>query len=482
MGGRLRRRRNRRILYLSFKKHYLEDEKITIAGFALKNGYGHLDYYGQNNRVQSFKIYADENYIETIPIKDSISFEQYVFTQPIICETLRFVIDSVYPGTKYNDTCVAEVALLVRTMGSRKFYDDIMFLLYLPRDEIGIPYDNNPRQITSVSDADRLLLMDYLPYDFSWKYFDYKTKIALLDRPSSLQLNDSLPRLDGATAMYPLYSAFVRAVYPKAETIQDGAFEDMAKWPYLPNMNMIHEMYGHYWEGIEEYNSNVQCNTTSTAYKRLIDGEADIIFCYEPSEAEKSAAAEKGKSFSLTPIAKDAFVFITNEKNVLNNITRRQIRDIYSGRVTNWKTISGADEPVIAYQRPENSGSQTTLQSIMGGTRLIRPILDGEYIPQGMFGMIRKVASDYYNYNSAIGYSFLFYLTQMAGDSGTKVLSVDGVKPMKSTIQNGRYPFVQTVYAVTTGNESENTKKFLEWILSAQGQELVEKTGYTPVR
>ena len=113
--------------------------------------------------------------------------------------------------------------------------------------------------------------------------------------------------------------------------------------------------------------------------------------------------------------------------------------------------------------------------------RLMRPILDGYYI-SGMGGMILRVTSDFYNYNSAIGYTFLFYLTQMAGSGGVKALAVDGFAPTRQNIHNNAYPFVQTVYAVTTGNESENTRKFIEWILGAQGQELVAKTGYTPVR
>jgi phosphate transport system substrate-binding protein len=70
----------------------------------------------------------------------------------------------------------------------------------------------------------------------------------------------------------------------------------------------------------------------------------------------------------------------------------------------------------------------------------------------------------------------------MAGSAGIKTLSIDGIVPNKENIQSNKYPFVQTVYAVTTGNESENTKKFIEWILSPQGQELAEKTGYTPIR
>jgi phosphate transport system substrate-binding protein len=489
--------------YFTFTFGYASTVDKTITGFALKNGHGNLDHYSKNNRVKSFKIYADEEYIETIPIKDSISFEQYIFEKPVVCETIRFVIDDVYQGTEFNDTCIAEIALLKKRVNDIEFYENI--LIWISRPNRSRQYENNSQQMISISDVDRLLLMDYLPFDIPYNdYYDNdaqtrlprKTKIAFLDGDSSLRLSDNFPRLDGATAMYPLYSSFVRAVYPKIDIDFERKEERFSnwreyysyihalyKWAYYPNTELLlngesAEMYYIY----EEFGSIVQCNTTSQAFRRLIDGETDIIFCYEPSTAEISAAAEKGKRFNLTPIAHDAFVFIVNNRNSLNNITQQQIRDIYSGRVTDWKTISGVDEPVIAYQRRENSGSQTILQSIMRGDQLMRPILDGELVMRGMSEMVRMISSNYYNYNSAIGYTFLFYLTQMTGTSEVKALAVDYVTPTRQTIQNKNYPFVQTVYAITTGSESENTKNFIEWILSAQGQELVAKTGYTPVR
>ena len=466
-------------------------EKPIIAGFGIKNGYGNLDYYGKNNRVKSFKIYIDGEYSETIAIKDSISFEQYALKERVECETIRFEIGDVYPGTTYDDTCVAEIALLRRMVSNNMFYENILFWLGRGRDE---QYENNVREMVSVSDIDRLLLWNYLPFDSLVKYNYRKSKIALLKSPSSLKFTNNLPRLDGATAMYPLYSSFVRAVYPEIgiADLPDNRRERgnvLFTWPYLPSRRLLddYDFYSYFYsddgEMVEKkFESIVQCNTTSQAYKRLIDGETDIVFCYEPSQADRNAVAEKGKNFNLTPIAKDAFVFIVNEKNVLNNITQRQIRNIYSGRVKNWKSISGVDEPVIAYQRRGNSGSQTIFQSIMRERRIMPPLLEGEYVSGEMGGLMLKVASDYYNYNSAIGYTFLFYLTQMAGRQGVKTLSVDGVAPTRRNIQNNSYPFVQTVYAVTTGNESENAKKFIEWILGPQGQELVEKTGYTTVK
>jgi phosphate transport system substrate-binding protein len=472
-------------LHDSFKRR-----SISMAGFALKNGYGHLDHYSKNNRVKSFKIYIDGKYTETIPIKDSISFEQYAFTEPVVCKTIRFEIDDVYPGTDYDDTCVAEIAVLTEIVSDSIFYDNILIWIGPIGEYSHKQYENNMRGMISISDTDRLLLNDYTPFDIFLgenHWANRKTKVALLKSPSTLRFTDNLPRLDGATAMYPLYSSFVRAVYPE---VKIGFFEPgrefisvalLYEWLYFPNTRFLYEEQTFPRDG-KKFESIVQCNTTSQAYRRHIDGETDIIFCYEPSQEDRNAVAEKGKNFNLTPIAKDAFVFIVNKNNVLDNITQQQIRDIYSGRVTNCKSISGVDEPVIAYQRRENSGSQTILQSIMKGTRIMRPPLDGESVSGGMFASVRKVTSDFYNYNSAIGYTFLFYLTQMAGRQGVKTLSVDGVAPTRRNIQNNSYPFVQTVYAVTTGNESENAKKFIEWILGPQGQELVEKTGYTTVK
>jgi phosphate transport system substrate-binding protein len=387
------------------------------------------------------------------------------------------MIDSVYRGTVYDDTCVAEIALLTGVLSDEDFYADI-FQATNFGDEAPDWMLINPRELGSIPDPDGIRLLEYLP-------FAYQTKIALLDSSSSLQLTADLPRLDGATALYPLYSAFVHAVYPNIEPESRQYPDGYARWdwPYYPNLEagISHSSVIRHVDEDDDFSSLVQCNKTAEAYQRLIDGETDLIFCYEPSRAELEAARAKGISFNLTPIAKDAFVFIVNSRNTMSNITQAQIRDIYSGRVTNWKTINGNDDVIIPYQRQENSGSQTILQTIMRGEETLKPILDSQYVSGGMFGMISIITSDYYNYNSAIGYTFLFYLNQMIGGTPVKTLSLDGIPPTRETIRSGAYPFTQTVYAITAGNESENTKKFIDWIISAQGQELVEKTGYISI-
>ncbi|MDR1429618.1 MAG: hypothetical protein LBI85_04965, partial [Spirochaetaceae bacterium] len=129
---------------------------LWIAGFALKNGYGDLNYFQMNNRVKSFKIYIDDEYIETIAVKDSIHFEQYALQTPVEGKKIRFVIDSVYPGTAYDDTCVAEIALLTEILGDENFYHVILPMVSLYEQQ-----RTNPRgTMESVSDPDKIRLLD----------------------------------------------------------------------------------------------------------------------------------------------------------------------------------------------------------------------------------------------------------------------------------------------------------------------------------
>jgi phosphate transport system substrate-binding protein len=425
-------------------------DTTSAAGFVLKNGYGQLEYYGKNNRVKSFKIVFDGNYTETVAIRDSINFEQYLFKSPVRCSKIQFIINDIYPGTQYDDTCIAEIRFL-----SRPFDNDGELNRMAWRGYAAV------LSMPPVVEIERLEIGEYLPFDVG-----NGTKIALLGGKSSLKLAGDLPRLDGATALYPLYSSFVHAVYPYVE-MKDG----LSKWVYSP--------YGAEIVWRDENNPNsVLCTKTASAYQRLIDGEADIIFCYEPSQDQIQKAAEKGLRFNLTPIGRDAFIFFVNVRSAVTSLTQSQIRAVYSGTTTNWKNITGIDEPVIAYQRPENSGSQTVLQSVMGGGRIMSPLRT--FVAYEMGEALDEV-SHYRNYNSAIGYSFLYYATVMHRNNDIKTIAIDGVFPAKATISDNSYPFVKNLYAVTTGNESANTRRFIDWILSEQGQELVEKTGYVPV-
>jgi phosphate transport system substrate-binding protein len=279
-----------------------------------------------------------------------------------------------------------------------------------------------------------------------YKPFVNGTKAVKLNEASTFKITTELPRLDGATALYPLYSAFAQAVYPEKD--------------------------------YNIYSSAVMCNNTVGAYKNLIEGQADIIFAARPSQQQINEAKSKGLEFKLTPIGREAFVFFVNSKNNVNELSTKQIQDIYSGQATNWKELGGKNEKIRAFQRPENSGSQTMLQKIMEGKNLMTP--PREDIASGMGDIISKTAS-YRNYKNAMGYSFLFFATEMVKNNQIRILKVDGIYPDRETIKSKTYPLSAEFYAVTVGSKNSNIEPFIQWILSNQGQDLVDKTGYTPV-
>jgi len=273
--------------------------------------------------------------------------------------------------------------------------------------------------------------------------FKEESKIARLDEKSSLSISDSLPRINGATAMYPMYASFVQAVYQAGD------------YPY--------------------YNSIVQSGTTPVAYDALMEGDADVIFCASPSAEQVEEARLRNLEFHLTPIGSEAFVFFVNKENPVDELSVEQIQGIYSGKITNWKEVGGNDEGIRAYQRPKNSGSQTMLEKIMGEVPLMMPPQNN--IAGGMGHIIDRTA-DYKNFGNAIGYSFLLFATEMVRNNDIKLLKVNGVYPEKNTIKNKTYPFTGEFYAVTISRDNKNVERLIEWILSPQGQSLIEKTGY----
>ncbi len=112
----------------------------------------------------------------------------------------------------------------------------------------------------------------------------------------------------------------------------------------------------------------------------------------------------------------------------------------------------------------------------MGNT----PIMEAptEQINDFMSGIINQVAN-YKNYSNSIGYSFRYYLDTLIANPNVKMLSINGIEPNFTNITNETYPIVTSLYAVTyKGNENENVQKLINWILSDEGQEIVENTGY----
>ena len=282
---------------------------------------------------------------------------------------------------------------------------------------------------------------------FEYEPFARNTKAVRLEEDADLKISENLPRIDGATALYPLYAAYVQAVYPKKE------------YPV--------------------YHSEVMSNTTPMAYKNLINGDVDLIFAAAPSEEQLADAKRNGVELKMTPIGREAFVFFVHASNPVKGLTKEQIQGIYSGNITNWREVGGHDDRIRAFQRPEGSGSQTALRKLMAGQQLATP--PKEDVANGMGDIIAETAR-YRNHKNAIGFSFLFFATEMVRNGNIRLLSIDGAEPTRENIANETYPLATEFYAITlTDNDNPNVERFIEWILSPQGRSLTAKTGYTPM-
>lgn len=301
-----------------------------------------------------------------------------------------------------------------------------------------VGYEKYQESIT-IDTSPNINLNEYMP-------FDEDSKIVKLEN-ASLKLEDNLPIVDGAAAVFPVYSAFVNAVYPNTIELYDGVFE---------------------------------YNNTSMGYELLAEKKTDIFFGAYPSEEQIEYAKSLGIEFEFTPIGSEAFVFFVNSKNPIDGLTKEQIQNIYAGEITNWEEVGGDNEKIIAYQRNEGSGSQSMLKRFMEGKTLMEA--PTEQVNDLMVGII-DVVSDYKSTPNSIGFSFRYYVEGIIKNPNIKMISIDGIEPTVENIKNGTYPVTTSLYAVTyKGNDNENVQKLIDWILSEEGQKIIEETGYVGIR
>lgn len=290
--------------------------------------------------------------------------------------------------------------------------------------------------------AGEIDLWDYAP-------FENGNILYVFEQTPSISISEDYPKLDGATAAYPIYGSIVQAVYKNLDAYS-----------------------------IYDY---VLCNSTPHAYERLINKEVDAIFVLEPSKKQLEAAEKAGVKLKMVPIAKEAFIFFVNKENKVNNLSVEQVQEIYTKKIVNWNKAGGESLKIQAFQRPENSGSQTIMENkVMKGLKMTPPMKEEFFV--GMGGIIEGVA-DYRNYKGALGYSFRYYTTGMKKNNNIKLLSIDNVEPSIENIKTNKYPYTVNLYIVTREDvKNKNLDMLIEWIQSDEGQKVIEKTGYVPIR
>jgi len=258
-----------------------------------------------------------------------------------------------------------------------------------------------------------------------------------------------MPRLDGSTSTAPLGRAVASVMLGESE---------------------------------EEVSDLIHFSRTTNSFRALMAGEADLLLVAEPNAVVYDEMKEAGFVPSMDAFANDALVFLVNADNPVDSLTVDQLQGIYSGEITNWKEVGGDDREIIPFQRNEDAGSQALMKKlVMEDAPLMEPPAD--YIVDSMMGLMEAVRS-YDNSPGAIGYSVYYYAHDMEMAKGLKLLKIYDVAPAAETIRSQQYPLRNAYYVVMAKDQPEGsmTSVLYDWILSDEGQALVDQLGYVSVR
>ena len=221
---------------------------------------------------------------------------------------------------------------------------------------------------------------------------------------------------------------------------------------------------------------------SGTGIASLINGTVGIA---NASRQIKQEEIEQAQSNGVEPvehiIARDAIAVIVNPNNPVTELTLKQISDIYSGKITNWKEVGGDDRPIVRLSRETNSGThvyflETVLRLSSKEDKTLFS-MDTLLLPSSE-GIIAEVRQN----PNAIGYDGLGYVPHdlkmiaIAEESGGAY-----VLPSVATVNDKTYPIARDLYMYTNGTPEGILKQYIEWILSPEAQQIVEELGFVPI-
>lgn len=209
----------------------------------------------------------------------------------------------------------------------------------------------------------------------------------------------------------------------------------------------------------------------------LINGTTDVAASSRPiktSETEKLKARFATTGYAW-PIARDGLSVYLNTANPVKELTLAQIRDIYTGKITNWSQVGGGNAMIVLYARENSSGTYTYFKDNV--------LLGKDYSPraqtlQGTAAVVNAVAKD----ANGIGFGGAAYAKGIRFAAVKKDDKSPGIVPSLETVRSGQYPISRYLYLYTRVKPAREMKAFIDWATGPEGQSLVTKVGYFPVK
>ena len=223
-----------------------------------------------------------------------------------------------------------------------------------------------------------------------------------------------------------------------------------------PLMEKIQEKY-------EEENNNVtleiQQNGSGAGIKDVISGISEI------GMSSRELKDEEKESVQGTTVAYDGIALLVNPDNPVKNISLEDVKKIYTGEVTNWKELGGDDTPIVVVSREEGSGTRDAFQEIVGYES--EELLKDATISDGSGAVKTTVAGN----KNAIGFASFEYI-----DNTVSALNINDVEPTADNVKSGDYKLSRPFILVTKEDSlTENGQKLIDFVLSAEGQQIVEE-------
>lgn len=224
---------------------------------------------------------------------------------------------------------------------------------------------------------------------------------------------------------------------------------------------------------------NVSGGGSSIGINGFINGVCEICASSRPMrKSEIDRAKSRGAVATAIPVALDGLAIIVNQSNPIKSLTMDDLRRIYVGQVTNWKQLGGPDEAVVVFSRDSNSGTYGFFQ---------QNVLKNQNWGRGVRFMpsTSEEAREVARTAGGIAYGGVAYFKN---NSKIKIIPIAAkaggtpVAPTEANVRNKSYPIWRYLYYYTNGKPTGETKRFVDFALSAKGQAIIEEVGYYSVK
>lgn len=228
----------------------------------------------------------------------------------------------------------------------------------------------------------------------------------------------------------------------------------------------------HYMKDHAGVNITVSESGSGNGAKALLNAACDVATMSRAMKnSEIASAKDAGIMVIEHVVALDGLAVVVNPANPVQGLTIKQIADIYTGKITNWKELGGPDEPIVVISRDTNSGTYETFDTLVLAQSKI--VGSAEYM--GSNGAIReRVMST----PAAIGYVGIGFI------EGVKALEVNGVVPTPETVVDKTYPVARNLYMYTNGRPKDGTPlyDFVHLCETEAGKQIVKDVGFVPIQ